>query len=136
MSNSVIDDKSVVAKLEEFDNAIASSEKFEIKGINEEKGCFVIRDTSKQKGIYGIYIEVPIKEVIGKPLDQLMDVLNLKRKDVTLEGVTRIVGYYSRVSNWNKSKVGELRDRSQRNYNVTAYSPKFEAERAKVINSL
>jgi len=26
-------------------------------------------------------------------------------------GVTRIVGYYSRVNNWNKSKLGELEDR-------------------------
>ncbi|NQT95962.1 MAG: anaerobic ribonucleoside-triphosphate reductase [Candidatus Omnitrophica bacterium] len=26
-------------------------------------------------------------------------------------GITRIVGYYSRVNNWNKSKIGELADR-------------------------
>jgi len=30
--------------------------------------------------------------------------------------VTRIVGYYSRVSNWNKSKLAELRDRRSGNY--------------------
>ena len=28
-------------------------------------------------------------------------------------GMTRIVGYYSRISNWNKSKLGELTDRHQ-----------------------
>jgi ribonucleoside-triphosphate reductase len=33
-------------------------------------------------------------------------------------GVTRIVGYYSRVNNWNKSKVGELKDRHRGNYSV------------------
>lgn len=33
--------------------------------------------------------------------------------------VTRIVGYYSRVSNWNKSKLGELKDRHHGNYSVT-----------------
>ncbi|MFH0732795.1 MAG: anaerobic ribonucleoside-triphosphate reductase [Candidatus Omnitrophota bacterium] len=35
-------------------------------------------------------------------------------------GVTRIVGYYSRIDNWNKSKLGELRDRrkSPHNYQV------------------
>ncbi len=35
-------------------------------------------------------------------------------------GVTRIVGYFSRITNWNKSKVGELRDRHQGNYSVQA----------------
>jgi len=33
-------------------------------------------------------------------------------------GVTRIVGYFSRVNNWNKSKIGELKDRRQGNYKV------------------
>jgi len=35
-------------------------------------------------------------------------------------GMTRIVGYYSRISNWNKSKLGELADRRQNpiNYSV------------------
>ena len=33
-------------------------------------------------------------------------------------GVTRIVGYFSRVSNWNKSKLGELADRHRGDYAV------------------
>ncbi|MBI5574714.1 MAG: anaerobic ribonucleoside-triphosphate reductase [Elusimicrobia bacterium] len=33
-------------------------------------------------------------------------------------GITRIVGYYSRISNWNKSKIGELQDRHKGNYVV------------------
>jgi ribonucleoside-triphosphate reductase len=33
-------------------------------------------------------------------------------------GVTRIVGYFSRVDNWNKSKLGELADRQKGNYAV------------------
>jgi len=32
--------------------------------------------------------------------------------------VTRIVGYYSRIENWNKSKLGELTDRRKGNYAV------------------
>ncbi len=31
-------------------------------------------------------------------------------------GVTRIVGYFSRINNWNKSKIGELKDRQRGNY--------------------
>jgi len=32
--------------------------------------------------------------------------------------ITRVVGYYSRVHNWNKSKVGELKDRHKGIYSV------------------
>ena len=35
-------------------------------------------------------------------------------------GITRIVGYFSRVSNWNKSKLGELKDRHRGDYRVPA----------------
>ncbi|MBM4030847.1 MAG: anaerobic ribonucleoside-triphosphate reductase [Planctomycetes bacterium] len=31
-------------------------------------------------------------------------------------GLTRIVGYFSRITNWNKSKIGELRDRHAGRY--------------------
>ncbi len=33
-------------------------------------------------------------------------------------GMTRVVGYFSRVHNWNKSKLGELKDRQHGNYSV------------------
>jgi ribonucleoside-triphosphate reductase len=37
---------------------------------------------------------------------------------VKVYGVTRIVGYFSRIENWNKSKLGELADRHKGNYAV------------------
>ena len=33
-------------------------------------------------------------------------------------GITRIVGYFSRINNWNRSKLGELRDRHRGDYSV------------------
>ena len=33
-------------------------------------------------------------------------------------GITRIVGYFSRVNNWNLSKIGELKDRQKGNYTI------------------
>lgn len=33
-------------------------------------------------------------------------------------GVTRIVGYYSKITNWNKNKIGELKDRHSGNYKI------------------
>ena len=32
--------------------------------------------------------------------------------------VTRIVGYFSRVHNWNSSKIGELKDRQKGRYRI------------------
>lgn len=36
-----------------------------------------------------------------------------------LKYITRVIGYYSAVHNWNPSKVGELRDRQRGNYAVS-----------------
>ncbi len=38
------------------------------------------------------------------------------KKDVY--GITRIVGYFSRVNNWNRSKIGELKDRHKGDYAI------------------
>lgn len=32
--------------------------------------------------------------------------------------MTRVVGYFSKVQNWNPSKIGERKDRGQGNYEV------------------
>jgi anaerobic ribonucleoside-triphosphate reductase len=33
-------------------------------------------------------------------------------------GITRVVGYFSRIENWNSSKRAEFRDRQKGNYIV------------------
>ncbi len=105
------------------------------------KEAFVIRDYSKSEGIEGAYVEVSIDEIAQKITDydkaqEFLRVMQNDRAPIVLHGITRIVGYYSRVTNWNKSKIGELRDRAQRNYGLTAESPRFDAERMKAIDSL
>ena len=40
----------------------------------------------------------------------------IQGKDVT--HITRVVGYYSKVENWNKSKLGELKDRHRGEYRL------------------
>jgi hypothetical protein len=42
----------------------------------------------------------------------------LKRQIPNLTYVTRIVGYFSHISNWNKSKMGELKDRRKGDYSI------------------
>ena len=54
------------------------------------------------------------KQVAGKLVEACP-----KCQSSDVYGVTRIVGYYSRISNWNKSKLGELRDRHRGNYSVS-----------------
>lgn len=53
---------------------------------------------------------VPVEVILKTPLRHLILALESGTFE-RLQGVTRIVGYYSRVANWNKSKIGELRDR-------------------------
>lgn len=60
---------------------------------------------------------ISIDAVIRQDLDAVIDALETGTA-VRLYGVTRIVGYYSRVSNWNKSKIGELHDRHTGRYSV------------------
>ena len=102
---------------------------------------FVIRDYSKTEGIEGAYVEVSIEEIVRKVTDsdkaqEFVKVIQNDRASIVLNGVTRIVGYYSRVNNWNKSKVGELRDRAKGSYGLTGQNPLFQDDRLDAIDSL
>jgi len=48
----------------------------------------------------------------------LRPVIAGEREPNVLYHMARIVGYYSRVENWNRSKLGELRDRHRGSYQV------------------
>ena len=48
-------------------------------------------------------------------------------------GLTRIVGYFSRIKNWNKSKLGELKDRHKGNYHVLSSSVASEEQIAQMV---
>ena len=111
------------------------------KDNSRGKEVFVLRDYSKAEGIEGAYIEVSIDEIVQKITDpdkaqEFLRVLQNDRAPIVLNGITRIVGYYSRVNNWNKSKVGELRDRANGRYGLTNEKPIFQKERLGMIDSL
>lgn len=61
---------------------------------------------------------VPMREIMKATKDELVAIITSLADGVfqRVHGVTRIVGYYSRVNNWNASKIGELRDRRSGNY--------------------
>ena len=55
-------------------------------------------------------------EAIEKNNWPILEKQIIQGKDV--HHVTRIVGYFSRIENWNKSKQGELKDRHKGDYKV------------------
>ena len=101
----------VLDKIGDFVEKVEDSERFEVVGTDKDDSVLVLSDTTKKDGIYGKYIEVGVEEILTAPLKDIWDVIANNRKALVCHGVTRIVGYYSRTHNWNKSKVGELRDR-------------------------
>ena len=101
----------VTDKIGDFVEKVEDSERFEVVGTDKDDSVLVLSDTTKKDGIYGRYIEVGVEEILTAPLKDVWSVIADNRKPIVLNGVTRIVGYYSRTNNWNKSKVGELRDR-------------------------
>ncbi len=126
-----------------FVEAVELSSDLEVIGTalpsNEE--VFVIRDYSKSEGIEGAYVEVSIEEIVRKVTDcdkaqEFVNVIQNDRASIVLNGITRIVGYYSRVNNWNKSKVGELRDRAKGSYGLTGQNQLFQDDRMDMIDSL
>lgn len=113
--------KHIECKITAFDVAIAETSELEIDGVSlDGKACEKIVIDSRIKVLNhqtkDAY-EVEIDSIVRTPLKDL--ILALKTGElIRLHGVTRIVGYYSRVQNWNKSKIGELQDRHKGKYAV------------------
>ena len=66
----------------------------------------------------GSKTEIPIAEVIASAAQDLIDVLLGRRDAKVMRHVTRIVGYYSELQNWNGSKLAELADRHKGEYGL------------------
>ncbi len=124
-----------------FAQAVQISEDLELLGTNEEDTHFVLRNHKLAEGIDGSFVDVSIKEVIELVKNSIdgVQVINAvlgKRSDIVLNGISRIVGYYSRVQHWNKSKVGELRDRTKGIYWTERYTDSNNEARQKTIDNL
>lgn len=109
-------------RLELFEKAIGlNKEVLEIDGVSVNgEPCHEVSDMSRIKIVNHKTqeaVEVEIDTIVRTPLEALIDAL-ITGECIKLYGVTRIVGYYSRINNWNKSKIGELRDRHRGNYAV------------------
>ena len=91
----------------------------ELQGLGVDSACkdhqpgVIIKQTKT-----GLMTRIPVAAIEAAEWSVLEDVLMGKREPQVLQHMTRVVGYFSRVENWNKSKVGELKDRQKGNYSV------------------
>lgn len=115
--------KGITCKLEAFELALLSvpEERFEIDGLSiDGNECEETTTESRIKvldnEIEEAY-EIDVDTIIRQPVDAVIRALRTGGER-PLQGVTRIVGYYSRIDNWNKSKISELQDRHKGNYAV------------------
>jgi hypothetical protein len=95
---------------EDFITKIKNHKDFELK--DELKDSYVIFNSKTNR-----------KYKLTKDYLEKADWTNLEnvltgREPIIMDGITRIVGYFSKISNWNKSKLGELDDRRRGNYKV------------------
>lgn len=106
----------IAEKMEAFDKAVEEHENLEIDGFFEEAKIeddyFKVLNHHLKVGF-----KVPVSTILTTDLDAIINALDSGVFD-PLRGVTRIVGYYSKVKNWNRSKIGELKDRHVGNYSV------------------
>jgi len=66
----------------------------------------------------GAKYRVELDAVERHPWETLEAVLTGQREARVLSHMTRVVGYFSKVENWNRSKVAELRGRQAGDYSV------------------
>ena len=67
----------------------------------------------------GLCFRLTLQAVLEHEWEELAAVFADRRPPNVLSHITRIVGYYSRVENWNKSKHSELADRQKGDYYIS-----------------
>lgn len=72
----------------------------------------------------GMATQFPLEAIETLGWGVLEPVLTGQRDPNVLTHMSRIVGYFSRLANWSKSKIGELKDRHKGSY---ALEPEAQA---------
>lgn len=104
-------------KLTAFDEAVRNHEFLEIDGDIEanapnEHLIKVINHNTEEA--HSVTVDAIVRQKLGSIVRALETGVTTR-----LFGITRIVGYYSRVNNWNKSKKAELADRHKGSYKLS-----------------
>lgn len=96
----------------DFRAAIARDPDLAFAGISDRDEIVILHEPS------GLTTGISPETALGAPWDQLREVLCHEREGMMHRYITRIVGYYSYLRNWNKSKLSELADRHKGDYGV------------------
>lgn len=110
----------IECRLEKFVDAVNESDTLEIdgvlyagdiyEGVEIKEDCIKVIN-NKHENASLLMVKALLEQDVGNVVEALeTGVIN------KLQGVTRIVGFYSRISQWNKGKIGELKDRIRGNY--------------------
>lgn len=104
-------------QLDQFFNAVEQHPVLEGLSIEKDgnEGRFAIRHTESR-----LVTVVPASDVLEVEWPVLEEILTGQREPHVLYHMTRVVGYFSRTENWNKSKLGELADRHAGDYALPA----------------
>lgn len=140
----------LLKSMELFCGAIDKKENLEIIGSERgdaDKGeVLVIQNNDVGEDVEGHQVTVEVAEIFAQirgtklltaeqTAEAFVRVVNNERDKVVLNGITRIVGYYSRVENWNKSKIGELRDRQNGQYGQVGFKKAHHDEACKAVDN-
>lgn len=115
-------------KLNQFVSEVNAEEILEVDGVlakgEVNKGVPVEEDSIKVlHHVKKLAYLVSVKSMLEGDTNVIIEAIESGEFN-KVYGVTRIVGYYSRTSNWNKSKLGELKDRHRGNYLVGEHNEK------------
>jgi hypothetical protein len=82
----------------------------------DEGSAMLDRRAVVQERRTGIKHAATFKAILSNAWQPLLDVFLGEREGKLMRGMSRIVGYYSSIANWNRSKLAELKDRQAGNY--------------------
>ena len=98
-------------KDKDFFDAIENDPQLEGVGYDQEK--IYIRDSTDET-----LMSLSWGTIEGNSWPTIRGVLTKSLNPDVLIHTSRVVGYFSRIDNWNKSKIGELKDRHKGSYGL------------------
>lgn len=71
------------------------------------------QDTVYVVGLAAVFVvfAIPMTCILGETWELLRDIILGVRNAMVLSQITRVVGYFSNLKNWNRSKIAENNDR-------------------------
>lgn len=104
-----------------FYEKVMSSEDMSWLGVNAREEIAVQDNGSGTIQLF------TVDTILEHSWKELSDVIRGIASPSVMMHLSRIVGYWSRVKNWNKSKLAELRDRQKGDYAVGGDMDKIDA---------